>query len=95
MKAVPMFEDNNGNLHRTEGEALRADARIVFEDAVTRTTYQGEFSTADFLVELRANPELRGALQALAASPISKSDESSDDLDAAEVMRRGMDVRNS
>lgn len=73
MKAVTYYEDTNGVPHKTEAEALRADARIVYDTAVDECTTHGEFDSAEFLALLVKDDALATAMTVLVEAARAKA----------------------
>lgn len=73
MRAVTYYEDTNGVPHKTEAEALQADARIVYTAAVDECTTHGEFDSNEFLALLVKDDALATAMTTLVEAARAKS----------------------
>lgn len=73
MKAVTYYEDTNGVPHKTEAEAVVADARIVYNQAVDECTSHGEFASDEFLGLLVKDDALAAAMTTLVEAARAKA----------------------
>lgn len=73
MRAVTYYEDTNGVPHKTEAEALMADARIVYDKAVDECTTHGEFDSREFLGLLVKDDALAAAMTTLVEAARAKA----------------------